>query len=82
MFHSVSLFSQALLASGSCALPSVSLFMYTKVDRVGLANQAGKLTYKLAATSCSLYMTQSLLVCNFPECSESTEGVDDFCSSG
>ena len=48
--------------------------MYTKVERVWLANQAGKLAYWLAAISCSLHMTQSFLVSNFPECSGSTVG--------
>ena len=51
------------------------LFMYMKVERVCLANQACELTYYwLAPISYSLHMTQSSLVSSFPECSISTVG--------
>ena len=46
--------------SRDCLL--VILFMYMKVERVWLEIKAGKLAYLLVAISCSLHMTQSLLL--------------------
>ena len=57
-----------------CRSRDCLLFMYTKVERVWLANQAGKLAYQLAAISCSLHMKQSFIVSSFPECSGSRVG--------